>query len=621
MIRNSVQAGRVALVLALTSLLAACGGSNTMMESPVSVGLSPSSVALGTGEIQTTQFEANVSGSGNTAVSWSVNGVAGGNSTAGTISPAGLYTSPVASTSSAETVTAAPTSQVVIVTATSVADPSKSASATVILVPPGQVSSTANPQVAQYSFTSPTDATVTVQFGPDTSYGFETWQQAVPAGGGTLNMLVAGMRANTSYHMRASVQFSNGIQYEDSDHTFTTGGLPANRLPNITITVPKGPNTGPGIELLSLGASPTNQILAAAVDLEGNVIWYYDFSNIPGVTGEGPFPIKNLPNGHMKIQIGSYLPNAPVSTVQEIDLAGNVIYQLTNADLNARLAKAGLTLTSVGFHHDFATLPNGHTIYLVLEQRSVILSGDTSPTLVTGDSLVDIDPNGNPTWTWSTFDHLDVNYHPLGLPDWTHSNALIYSASDRNLILSSRSLSWVIKIDYNNGAGTGDILWKLGPNGDFTLQNGGPSDWFYNQHFPVILNPTAATGEPLELAVWDNGNSRPDPTTGTPCGQPGAGPCYSRGLILNVNEAAKTASIVWQDNLSPLFALCCGDIGVLSNGDVDMGTGALSVFPGSTEALEVTQESSPQVVWQMNVTGQLSYRMVRIPSLYPGVTW
>ena len=216
------------------------------------------------------------------------------------------------------------------------------------------------------------------------------------------------------------------------------------------------------------------------------------------------------------------------------------------------------------------------------------------------------------------------NYHPFGFPDWTHSNAIVYSPSDGNLILSSRSLSWVMKIDYNNGMGTGNVLWKLGPNGDFKLQNGGPSDWFYNQHYPVFLGLLTVTK--YKLAISDNGNSRPDPVSGVPCGDGGAvggvGPCYSRGLILDVNEPAKTASIVWQDNLSPLFAQCCGNINVLANGNVDMGAGATSfAFPQNTEALEVTQQAIPQIVWQMNITGQFSYRMLRIPSLYPGVTW
>ena len=60
-----------------------------------------------------------------------------------------------------------------------------------------------------------------------------------------------------------------------------------------------------------------------------------------------------------------------------------------------------------------------------------------------GDALVDLDQNHNPVWVWDTFDHLcsatvttpclDINRHPLDFPDWTHSNALVYSPDDGNL--------------------------------------------------------------------------------------------------------------------------------------------------------------------------------------------
>lgn len=617
---------RLGLVVGLASLLAACGSTSmttTTTNNPpppnVSVSVSPGAAALGAN--QTTQFSATVGGTTNTAVTWSVNSVAGGNSTVGTVSASGLYTTPTVVPSVAS-------SQVVTVTATSVADSTKSASANIVLVNPGTVSATPNTQVAQYSFTSPTDATVTIQFGLDQTYGKETWAQPVPAGGGTLNMLVAGMRSYSTYHMRASVQFANGAIYVDPDQVFTTGGLPISRLPNITIAVPPGPDTSPGIELLALAGNAQNAITAAAVDLEGNVIWYYDFSQIPNLGQDIPFPIKLLPNGHMKVIIGSVVANAPVSEVQEIDLAGNVVYQLTTAQLNTMLAAIGSPIVSAGFHHDFAVLPNGHTVYLVMDQRNVTLAGATTPTLVTGDSLVDIDQNGNIAWTWSTFDHLDVNYHPFSFPDWIHGNALIYSSEDNDLILSSRSLSWVMKIDYENGAGSGNVIWKLGSNGDFTLTNGGASDWFYNQHYPNIIQPSPVNN--INLAVWDNGNTRPDPVTGLPCelstGAPGGGSCYSRGVLLNLDVAAKTVSIQWADNLTPIFALCCGNINVLgtnfSHDNVEMGTGGQSVFPPqASEALEVTQTPSPQVVWQLNLSGQFSYRMVRIPSLYPGVSW
>ena len=36
---------------------------------------------------------------------------------------------------------------------------------------------------------------------------------------------------------------------------------------------------------------------------------------------------------------------------------------------------------------------------------------------------------------------------------------------------------------------------------------------------------------------------------------------------------------------------------------------------------EVTQQSNPQTVWSMQVTGTNMYRASRLPSLYPGVQW
>jgi hypothetical protein len=69
------------------------------------------------------QFAATVTGTANTAVTWSVNGVAGGNSTLGAISASGLYTAP----------SAVPNPPTVAVTATSQAQTSQSASTTLTL--------------------------------------------------------------------------------------------------------------------------------------------------------------------------------------------------------------------------------------------------------------------------------------------------------------------------------------------------------------------------------------------------------------------------------------------------------------------------------------------------------
>ena len=77
-----------------------------------------------------------------------------------------------------------------------------------VFVAPGTVAPTANPQVALYTITPPDDASVTIQFGQTTNYGLTTWTQPTPTGGGAVGTFVAGMLANTTYHMQATVKFN-----------------------------------------------------------------------------------------------------------------------------------------------------------------------------------------------------------------------------------------------------------------------------------------------------------------------------------------------------------------------------------------------------------------------------
>jgi hypothetical protein len=274
-------------------------------------------------------------------------------------------------------------------------------------------------------------------------------------------------------------------------------------------------------------------------------------------------------------------------------------------------------------HHDFLTLSNGHLILLVQHTKTFYnLPGYHGRTNVIGDGLVDLDPNQKVAWTWLSFNYLDVNRHPLNFsqtdPDWTHSNAVIYSPDDGDLILSMRDQEWVIKIDYANGKGDGHIIWRLGPGGDFTLQpsDADPTptdaDWNYGQHYPTIVSPNSSGT--FDIGLMDNGSGRM--INGQVCGTSGASACYSRAVIFQLNEQELTAGVMWQD--SPLkYSLCCGSTDVLDNGDIEFDLAY--TLPATVE--EVTSEASPSSVWQMTIPGQLPYRAFRLPSLYPNVQW
>lgn len=484
------------------------------------------------------------------------------------------------------------------------------------LVQGGVVAPTQNPQVARYTVVPPSGATVTIDFATDTSYGLQTWAVPAPLDGSPVSILVAGMRAFTTYHMRARISLPDGSQSLDSDHVFKTGGLPPERIPQVTVTRPDGLEPSPGIELIddvSLVLLPsTGKVTASAFDLEGNLVWFYDLKDA-GELGS-PFPIKLLPNGDfLMVVIGAF------NGIREINLAGETISQLSVGDINQALSQEGFQLVIAGLHHDILPLPNGHFILLGNTVKSFInLPSRPGATNVLGDVLIDLDQNRKPVWVWSAFDHFDVNRQPYGFPDWTHSNAVIDSPDDGNLILSMRNQDWVIKINYRDGAGDGSILWKLGPGGDFVIPGGSPADFNYAQHYPVLTGAKSSGVFPLML--FDNGNDRILDSHGTVCGSPGAASCYSRPVLFQLDETFKTGQILWQDKL-PVFSGCCGSINTLGNGDVEFDIAVAPVSPSGSRIQEVTQEPVPRLVWQMDVIGQLAYRAFRIPSLYPGVRW
>src|SRR5213082_1134161 len=143
----------------------------------------------------------------------------------------------------------------------------------------GPVTHTQNPLVAEYTVRVPAGSTAAVEFGPDTNYGFVT--SAVTATAPTVSVLVAGMKQNSTYHMRAVVTHSDGSKDFDKDRVFTTGAAPSGRIPTMAVALPSGVMPTPGIELVSLNPPPNNPgnfLRVLALNPTGELIWYYDFN-------------------------------------------------------------------------------------------------------------------------------------------------------------------------------------------------------------------------------------------------------------------------------------------------------------------------------------------------------
>src|SRR5262245_15222734 len=125
-----------ALVCFVVCLVIFSGCSSSSSKQPISVSVAPQTAYIGSA--QAMQFTVTVEND-TSGATWSVAG--SGN---GTIDSQGNFTAPTVTQNTSVTVTA-----------TSVKDPTKSASATVVIVAPGVVDTTANAQVAQYTITVP----------------------------------------------------------------------------------------------------------------------------------------------------------------------------------------------------------------------------------------------------------------------------------------------------------------------------------------------------------------------------------------------------------------------------------------------------------------------------------
>jgi hypothetical protein len=155
------------MLFSLTAILAAgCGGGSSTTTPIVYVTLSPLYVNVELGSTQ--QFTETTSGSANTAVTWQVNGITGGNSTYGTISATGLYTPP----------SKVPNPATVTVTVISEANTADLANSSVTII--SGVSVAVSPSAANLQFAGTQQFAATITGNTNTGV---TWQAGGVSGG------------------------------------------------------------------------------------------------------------------------------------------------------------------------------------------------------------------------------------------------------------------------------------------------------------------------------------------------------------------------------------------------------------------------------------------------------
>ncbi len=227
--------------------------------------------------------------------------------------------------------------------------------------------------------------------------------------------------------------------------------------------------------------------------------------------------------------------------------------------------------------HDLQILPNGNALLMAYDAETVdmskVVAGGKTDATVTGLVIQELDPSKNVIFEWRSWDHFSFSDSTSDLTaqqiDLVHGNALAL-ATDGNLLLSSRNLSEITKIDLQ----TGDVIWRLGGKANmFKFVNGTP---FAYQH-DVRQLPNG------DITVFDNQGTQENPAP-------------SQGIEYKVDETNKTVTEVWNfTHAPPVFATFMGNTQRLSDGNTFLSWGAASQGQGFAyiTMTEVTPDNSP----------------------------
>jgi hypothetical protein len=424
--------------------------------------------------------------------------------------------------------------------------------------------------------------------GPAQSTPFRACQPDV-----SLNFYLAGLQPQTEYSVRHSIE-SGGNSDTGPILNLRTQDAPSG-LPVPSAVQMMRPPLRLGVLLQAPIGSPQ-----VATDLTGNLLWYY-----PGTVS---YITRPEPGGRFFAMVQNATADRTHQLVREFDLVGMTVLETNAARVSEQLVALGRRpITS--FHHEARRLPDGNILVLAgVEQimTDVQGAGDVD---VLGDMIVVLDSNLNVVWTWDTFDHLDLTrqstshdvcpggcaayYLAPNANDWVHGNS-VQLTPDGNLLYSSRHQDWLIKIDYQNGAGTGDVLWRLGREGDFLMDSADRSPWFSHQHDPQFL-PDNTT-----IVLFDNGNLRhvDDPSSS------------SRGQVIQLDQQNRVARLATNVDLG-VYAMALGAAQRLPGGNTFFLAGWLP--DGTSMAMET--DPTGQIVYALKVQA-LEYRAFRMVSLY-----
>lgn len=390
-----------------------------------------------------------------------------------------------------------------------------------------------------------------------------------------------GFKASTSYQCWVET-LSDAYRVRTPSRSFTTAVLPIDLKPPV-ISRASTDVARTGYMLYNYATlqrfwTIKNRYLVI-LDPEGNVRWFYK--------GEGGGDVDVSWLGNDRVLMGGFHDYSIEATIVGLDKktyfkdAMEVTSQYEQADSanhDAGLSEDGQSIFTFGY------LSNGTYSSFLIRQLDIA--------------------TGKVIWTWSGIeDGAEQGQIPAGSSSDTdphHANAIDDQWEDGRLYLyvSMRNQNQMMKLDYE----TGEVIWKLGVGGDFTLleKDGTPATddrWFFNNHDAKMYGPNL-------FAVHDNGTERANY----------GGVNYSRGLQLELDQEAMTARIKFEYTEPNWVEPIWSGYDVYPDGRSLVAIGHCWLCTSQKVASIIELDPAGQVLWRADMTNEKEhlYRAERI---------
>lgn len=231
------------------------------------------------------------------------------------------------------------------------------------------------------------------------------------------------------------------------------------------------------------------------------------------------------------------------------------------------------------YHHHAERLPSGEVLTMThTEEFDPSGSGQTW----IGFQIERWNEAGEMTWSWTSQRAVDEGWLPVPGPsavDPWHANSVAVDEQGITYV-NLRQKSWLLAIDPD-----GQVLWRLGNGGDFTLVDAAGTvlpntEWFYGAHAPEHYGD--------RILFHDNGYGR-------------AGiPRYSQALEMIIDTTAMTATPTWSWTEDGWYEPIWGDIDELPTGNILLGRGHCgSCTPDDQSEVTEVHRDSGDVVWRL----------------------